>query len=149
ETFAGLAAAVLTGAPPAAAVPGLHELAVAADGGVYAGAAGLSLAAGGDELLRLGRLGELSFPELLERPAVRAAWLAVSDLAQPLCSQCVFAPFCPRPSLDMLRAQGGLWGRMPENPGCVRLMGLLEHLFSVIEREDARQALAGWAQEPS
>ena len=103
------------------------------DGSVYAGSGG-ELPQGSDaDLFRIATAGECSYAEALEHPALRAFLLAESPLAQPMCSQCVYAPYCPvLPGLNF-RTQGSPFGHMPTNGRCVRLMGLFDRVFARLQ----------------
>lgn len=123
---------------------GLHRLAYNHDGAVYASEEGRLLANEGDPFFKVGEVGRTSFAEILEHPTVRACWLAASPLAQPMCSQCAYSPFCTVLPVHNYQTQGSLWGHMPTNHWCGKMMGLFDLLFERLKDPGKRRVLESW-----
>ncbi len=106
-------------------VDALEQLAYDAAGRVFTSE---EAAAGAVELC-LGTVGELRYPDIALRPATRAVIAASHPDNQPLCSQCVYRPYCTVPPSLALRLQGSLWGQTPVSSACALHMGILDHIF--------------------
>ncbi|MBI3297875.1 MAG: hypothetical protein HYZ75_06915 [Elusimicrobia bacterium] len=105
-----------------------------ADGSVYAGTGGELPRKEDAELFRIGVAGKNPYPEALEHPALRAFLLAESALAQPMCAQCAYSPYCPVRAEFNHRTQGSPFGHMPTNERCRRMMGLFGVIFEELIR---------------
>jgi hypothetical protein len=141
-----LTAGLLSGRPWE--VPGtdlLETLAYAPDGTVFSSEEGWELGAGGgDETFRLGRASTLRFQELPSAPLVPALAAALAREAQPLCASCAYNSFCLIPPSAHYRAQGTLYGRLPDSPRCLAHMALLDVVFSRLSDENCLKALQKW-----
>lgn len=101
-------------------------------------------AAGGDGGLSLGAVAELRYQDLAALPATSAVIAAAHPDNQPLCSQCVYRPFCAiAPSLNR-RSQGTLWGQTPTSPACAIRMGLLDRILERLDDEKLLLLLDKW-----
>ncbi len=122
----------------------LSELCYAPDGSIYSGELAASLDEEARDLLKLGELGSRRFDDLAKGPAVRAVLAASLSENQPMCSQCVYRPFCAVAPSENLRSQGTLWGRHPSSERCALHMALLDILFSRLARTESAEALRQW-----
>ncbi len=142
-----LATGLLSGRPWD--VPGtdlLATLAYAPDGSIFTSEEGWKLAAErGDETLRIGPVATLRFKEFPAIALVRALTTALAREAQPLCAACVYRPYCLIPPSAHVRAQGTLYGRLPDSPRCVAHMAILDSIFSRLNDEKCLGALSKWS----
>lgn len=125
---------------------GLGEMAYDFDGDVYPSDEGRGYAeAEGDQLFRIGS-ADLGFKELISHSTVRALAVA-SDLgSQPLCSQCVYKPFCGVSPVFNVAAQGSLHGRNSTNDRCATYMGMFDSLFERLRDEKVKPIFERWSK---
>jgi His-Xaa-Ser system radical SAM maturase HxsB len=125
---------------------GVARLAYNWDGDVYSCEEGRLLANAGDTFFRLGRAGETSHAELLAHPIVRASAMAAAPENQPQCSQCAYSPFCTVFPVYNYQSQRGLWGHMPTNGWCRKMMGFFDIIFDRLQDPASRSVLESWLQ---
>lgn len=125
---------------------GLARLAYNHDGGVYTCEEGRLLANEGDPFFRIGEAGASTFESLLDHPTVRASLLASSAYAQPMCFQCAYSPFCTVLPVNNHTTQGSVFGRMPENAWCGKMMGLFDVIFAKLQDPKSRKVLESWLE---
>ncbi len=125
---------------------GAARLAYDWDGGVYTSEDGRLLAADGDEFFRVGEAGRSNLAEILDHPLVKTSQYAALPWAQPMCSQCAYAPYCTVQPVFNYETQGSPWGRMPVNGWCEKMMGIFDVLFARLEDPAARTVLESWLE---
>lgn len=125
---------------------GIARLAYDWDGAVYTAEDGRLLAADGDAFFRIGRVGESRYEDLLEHPTVKASLYAASPLAQPMCFQCAYNPFCTVQPVHGHATQGSLWGQMPNNGWCGKMMGVFDEIFLRLQDPRKRKVLESWLE---
>jgi His-Xaa-Ser system radical SAM maturase HxsB len=128
---------------------GVARLAYNHDGSVYTCEEGRLLANEGDEFFKIGRAGESTFADLLDHPTVRASLLASSSSAQPMCFQCAYNPFCSVLPVYNQGTQGSVFGRMPDNGWCEKMMGIFDVVFTKLQDPEARKILESWLEYKS
>lgn len=134
-------------------VPGtdlMETLAYAPDGSVFSSEEGWALGADdADPTFRLGHASTLRFQELPSLPLVPALATALAREAQPLCASCTYISYCLIPPSAHVRAQGTLYGRLPDSPRCIVHMALLDVVFSRLNDEKCMKALEKWGVDIS
>lgn len=128
---------------------GIARLAYNHDGGIYTCEEGRLLANEGDEFFKIGQAGESSFTDLLDHPTVRASLLASNMNAQPMCFQCAYNPFCSVLPVYNQATQDSVFGRMPDNGWCEKMMGLFDVVFTKLQDPEARKVLESWLEYKS
>jgi len=78
------------------------------------------------------------------RSRKRAAAAATLLENQPLCSQCVYKPYCGLDSVLNRQMQRSLCGHMPTNDRCRLYMGLFDVLFEKLADPQARAVFESW-----
>lgn len=101
-------------------------------------------AAGGAGELGLGTVAELRYPDIAQSAATSAVIAASHPDNQPLCSQCVYRPYCTVPPSWNQKVQGTLWGRTLESSECSLQMGILDHIFGRLDDEKCLLLLDKW-----
>lgn len=125
---------------------GLCRLAYNHDGGVYTGEDGRLLANEGQDFFRIGDAATSTYTALLEHPTVRASLMASSALSQPQCSQCAYNPYCTVMPVHNFQTQGSLWGHMPTNAWCEKMMGVFDVIFDRLQKPESRKILESWLE---
>lgn len=128
---------------------GVARLAYDHDGSVYSCEEGRLLANEGDEFFKIGHAATSTFSGLLDHPTVRASLLASSSNAQPMCFQCAYNPFCSVLPVYNQGTQGSVFGRMPDNGWCEKMMGLFDVVFTKLQDPEARKVLESWLEYKS
>lgn len=106
------------------------------EGSIYTCDEGRMLAAGGDDTFYLGKLGEISYRELMGHETVRAVVLASNLDTRPDCVNCAYQPYCGIPAAHCHKTQGSLVGRMRDNLLCAVHKGIQDYLFEKISEND-------------
>jgi len=150
ERFAAaLLTRILTDTPPrdprlrSPATDGTGQLAYTADGGIYASLEGAQLGLLGDDVFRLGTLGQDAYLDVVQCDTTRALVLASTLDGQPDCAACAYKPFCGQRPVRNYGEQGSIQGRMRDSPTCARHKGAQDALFTRLRREGA-EAFEGW-----
>lgn len=117
----------------------LEQLAYDAEGRVYT-----SEEAAGDAELALGDAGTLRYQDLARLPVTGAVIAAGQPDHQPLCSQCVYRPFCAVPAAINKRDQGHVWGNLPVSGACAIQMGIMDRILEHADDEKMLNLLAKW-----
>ncbi len=115
---------------------GVGGLAYNYDGLVFAGDEARMLHETGDDAFLLGRLGELTWNQLVSHPTVRALVLASNLDARPDCVNCAYNPYCGACPVHTYKTQGSLVGRMRESTICMVHKGIQDYLFTKIRQND-------------
>jgi His-Xaa-Ser system radical SAM maturase HxsB len=124
----------------------VSRLAYGHDGSIFTSEEGRLLGHEGDPSFRVGSVETSSYADVLDQPMVRLSLLAQNPYAQPLCSQCSYAPFCTVVPVANHASQGSVWGRMPENTWCRTIMGVFDVLFEKLADPRDRKVLEGWLE---
>ena len=125
---------------------GAARLAYNHDGSVYTCEEGRLLANEGDDFFRIGDAATSTFADLLDHPTVRASLLASNPTAQPMCFQCAYSPFCTVLPVYNQATQGSVFGRMPDNGWCRKMMGIFDVVFTKLQDPDARKVIESWLE---
>jgi uncharacterized protein len=125
---------------------GVARLAYDWDGAVYTAEDGRLLAADGDGFFKIGDVASSRYEDLLEHPTVKASLYASSPWSQPMCFQCAYNPFCTVQPVHGHATQGSLWGQMPTNSWCGKMMGVFDELFIRLQDPRKRKVLESWLE---
>ncbi len=108
---------------------GTGQIAYNYDGAIYPSDEGRMVSAMGDDIFRIGTVGETTFAEATGHPTVRA--LAGASLLDtlPMCESCWNAPYCGVRPLHNYLMSGDLFGPRPSTPKCQQHMGIAQLLF--------------------
>lgn len=118
------------------------------DGGIYGSDEARMLAAGGDELFRLGTAGKDTFSDIVSSPLARVMLLSCfPELTQPACSRCAFSPCCRVSPAYNYAAQGSLWGDMASSQRCALFKGVFRLLAEGWSSPRRRRAYGKWLAE--
>jgi His-Xaa-Ser system radical SAM maturase HxsB len=105
------------------------------DGYVYASDEGRMLAETGDQSFRMGRV-TAPYADLMRSGAIEL--VAATGLAESLpgCADCAFVPFCGADPVVASGECGDPVGHRADSEYCRRHMGLLQHLFHLLDDAD-------------
>lgn len=128
---------------PAAA--GRNVLVYNYDGGVYVSDEGRMLAEMGDDRFRMGSVHE-SLAKLRASDAMRIINDAGDAERLPVCSDCVYVPYCGADPVFHVATQGDPVGHRPTSEFCQRHTGLFHILFEFLAagEPDALRVLLSW-----
>ncbi len=115
---------------------GLSAIAYNYDGLVFAGDEARMLHETGDDTFLLGRVGELTYKQMMSHPTVRALALGSNVDARPDCVNCAYNPYCGACPVHTYKTQGSLSGRMRESTVCMVHKGIQDYLFEKIHKND-------------
>lgn len=115
---------------------GLSSLAYNYDGFVFAGDEARMMHETGDDTFLLGRLGELTYRQMMGHPAVRSLVLATNVDSRPDCVNCAYNPFCGVDGVHTYKTQGSIAGRMRESTVCMVHKGIQDYLVEKILKND-------------
>ncbi len=115
---------------------GLSSLAYNYDGLVFAGDEARMMHETGDDTFLLGRLGELTYRQMMSHPTMRALALATNQDARPDCVNCAYNPYCGVDGVHTYKTQGSITGRMRESTVCMVHKGIMDYLFEKVIQGD-------------
>jgi len=125
---------------------GVGQVAYDVDGTVYPCDEARMVARMGDDVFRLGEVGEDAFGDLVGHETVRSIGIASTLEALPFCRDCAYQPYCGVCPVHDYVTQGDLFGHRPTNARCQLNMLALDHLFDILAegRGDIRAILRRW-----
>jgi len=109
------------------------------DAGVYASDESRMLAEMGDHTFRMGNLHEDSFEDMMMSDALLTPLAESMAECVPSCTDCGLLPYCGSDPVRHHRDQGDFVGFKPTSEFCIKNMGLMRHLISLLE-DDERAA---------
>jgi uncharacterized protein len=86
----------------------------------------------GDALFELGHVRDLTIPDMLRHPTVRAIASASLLDAQPMCAECWNKPFCGVCPVYNFVSQQSLFGQRPRSFKCKEHMAISGRLFELL-----------------
>ncbi len=122
------------------------QIAINYDGNIYTCDEGRMLANMGDDIFRLGSVDN-TYRELMKSPVAHAVCTASCAETLPMCSECVYLPYCSVCPVVNYGIEGDLIQRDANSYRCVIAKGILTHLFAIIQRNDPDEMkiLQQWA----
>ena len=126
---------------------GLSALLYNYDGKVYSSDEGRMLAEMGDTSLCLGDLERDSFSDLIGSDSLRAQVDESFGYTSSSCEQCAYLPYCGSEPTRHHVLQGDLKGNKVYSPFCKRQMGVIGHVFELLDDDDYRSILESWAYD--
>jgi uncharacterized protein len=90
----------------------------------------------GDDTFLLGRLGELTYRQMMGHPTVRSLVLATNIDSRPDCVNCAYNPFCGVDGVHTYKTQGSIAGRMRESTVCMVHKGIQDYLVEKVLKND-------------
>ena len=115
---------------------GISAIAYNYDGLVFAGDEARMLHETGDDTFLLGRVGELTYEQMMGHPTIRALVLASNVNGRPDCVNCAYNPYCGADAVHTYKTQGSLSGRMRESTVSAVHKGIMDYLFEKIREGD-------------
>ena len=103
----------------------------------------------GDDIFRLGKVGEDEYLDLVSHPTVRALAAASCLEGLPSCTDCAYNCYCGVCPIYNYVRQGDLYGQMPANERCRVAKGTMDLLFSHLDAggDEMRALLTRWTLE--
>ena len=114
----------------------LGQLAYYHDGNIYTCDEGRMLAEMGNDAFRLGSVFTDTYDSLMENPRCKAVCAASVTEALPSCCDCVYQPYCGVCPVVSLALEGDIFPRSPKGYRCRIYQGILDELFSILEKGD-------------
>lgn len=115
---------------------GISAIAYNYDGLVFAGDEARMLHETGDDTFLLGKVGELTYDQMMAHPTIRALVLASNVNGRPDCVNCAYNPYCGVDGVHTYKTQGSISGRMRESTVSAVHKGILDYLFEKIREGD-------------
>ena len=105
------------------------------------------LAEMGDRRFELGNVGEHDYRDLVLSDTLVSAVAESLTQTAPQCSSCVFEPNCGADPVYHYATQNDLLGIKPLSEFCERHMGVITHLFELLEHSpDDAAILRSWVR---
>jgi His-Xaa-Ser system radical SAM maturase HxsB len=126
---------------------GVGQIAYNYDGDIYTCDEGRMVSWEGDDIFKIGNIFKNTYQQVLSNPCVRTCMLTSNLELQPICSRCVYKPFCGICPVYNYETQNSLWGNMATNERCKIFKGILETTFRYLDNEKTRNVLLKWAEK--
>lgn len=115
---------------------GISAIAYNYDGLVFAGDEARMMHETGDDTFLLGKVGELTYDQMMNHPTIRALVLGSNLNGRPDCVNCAYNPYCGADGVHTYKTQGSISGRMRESTVSAVHKGILDYLFEKIREGD-------------
>ena len=115
---------------------GISAIAYNYDGLVFAGDEARMMHETGDDTFLLGRVGELTYEQMMTHPTIRALVFASNLNGRPDCVNCAYIPYCGVDGVHTYKTQGSISGRMRESTVSAVHKGVMDYLFEKIREND-------------
>ena len=115
------------------------------DGKVYSSDEGRMLAEMGDSSMCIGDLNEDSFYDLITSDRLTAQVDQSFGYSASRCEQCAYLPYCGSEPTRHHALQGDFMGNKMYSTFCQRQMGVIDHVFELLQDDDSRHILEEWA----
>ena len=127
---------------------GVGQMAVNYDGNIYTCDEGRMLANMGDNAFKIGSVNN-TYQELLKSPVVHATCAASCIESLPKCHDCVYSPYCSVCPVINYGLEHDLISRNVNDYKCVISKGILDHLFTILQRNlpEEINILRQWAND--
>jgi His-Xaa-Ser system radical SAM maturase HxsB len=126
---------------------GTGQLTYNYDGEIYTCDEGRMLARQGDPLFRAGNVFKGDYRGVISSGAVKACAAASCLESQPVCSRCVWRPYCGVCPVYNYHTQGSIWGNMPLNERCRIMKGTFETVFGFMgDKKAGKNIFMRWLE---
>ena len=115
------------------------------DGDVYASDESRMLAEMGSQRFLLGNVLEDSYEDIFFGETMQLIASAACNESLAGCSECVYQPYCGADPVRHFSTQGDIFGHRPTSGFCDKHMGIIEHMFELLQRNDADLERIFWA----
>lgn len=115
------------------------------DGRLFSSDEGRMVDHGGDATFEVGTV-DGTWAQVLDHPTTRALVHASTLENQPMCSQCVYKPWCGLCPVYNYETQGNVFGRVPESGWCRTYMGTFDVLMKKLRDPAQRKVLESWLE---
>ena len=112
------------------------QLAYYANGDIFTCDEGRMLYEMGNSALKVGNVFDDSRESIIRNPVCRTVCLAGITEALPTCCDCVYQPYCGVCPAINLALENDIIAKMPNNYRCRIYKGMLDCIFSVLQRND-------------
>ena len=123
---------------------GLSALVYNYDGRVYSSDEGRMLAEMGDDSFCIGHLNDHSYVDLLTSDALIKQVGESFGPTASRCDQCAYLPYCGSDPTFHYATQNDYMGNKIYSSFCDRQMGVIEHVFELLDDDDTRNVLENW-----
>ena len=115
------------------------------DGDVYASDESRMLAEMGQRPFRLGNVLEDSYGDIFFGEAMQMIAPASCNESLAGCSDCVYQTYCGADPVRHYSTQGDIFGHRPTSSYCAKNMGVIRHIFGLLDTADADLDRIFWA----
>jgi len=126
---------------------GIGQLAYNYNGDVYSCDEGRMLAVAGDETFKVGNVNSNSTFELINNETVKALCLASFLDNLPVCTSCVYKPYCGVCPVYNYLIESNIFSRIPENQKCKIHQGVLDHIFIKLKEGKNKEVFLKWLKK--
>lgn len=123
---------------------GLSALVYNYDGRVYSSDEGRMLAEMGDDSFCIGHLNQHSYADLMTSTALSDQIGQSFGPTASRCDECAYLPYCGSDPTFHYATQNDYMGNKVYSAFCDRQMGVIEHVFKLLDDDKNRHVLEGW-----
>lgn len=115
------------------------------DGDVYASDESRMLAEMGHHVFRMGNVLEDSYTDIFFGETMQMIASAATNESLPGCSDCAYQTYCGADPVRNYSTQGDIFGHRPTSGFCQKNMGVIKHVFDLLQNADADLERIFWA----
>lgn len=117
---------------------GIGQIAYNYDGSIFTCDEGRMVYQMGDDAFYIGNVGSMTLEDVVTHDVVKSLAVASCLDGIPGCATCAYKPYCGTCPVYNYSEQGNIFPQNPTNDRCKIYMGVQDHLFSYLMREDPK-----------
>lgn len=128
---------------------GIGQLAYNFNGNVYSCDEGRMLSVIGDKSFLLGNIKKNSYEQIIDNEVVKTMCIASCLDGLPVCSECVYKPYCGVCPIYNYVVEGNIFSQMFNNERCKIYQGILDYIFKGLENKKNKEIFLKWVEKKS
>jgi uncharacterized protein len=125
---------------------GRGQIAYNYNGDVYTCDEGRMLSARGDTTFRTGTVQKGTYSDWIQSEPVRVVATASCLDTLPVCSDCVYKPYCGVCPIHNYVSEGDLFSMRPQGDRCRIMTGIFDYLFEALRDSGKKEILERWVK---
>ena len=115
------------------------------DGSVYVADEGRMLARMGNNIFKLGNVNTDTYQHIFNSEKLHSIIHQANTECLPVCSDCVFQPYCGADPVRNFSEQGDMIGHRPTNEMCKKTKSIIKYIFELLKEDNPETMKVFWS----